>query len=229
MPVEEGGKDGGAGSWAELVSSRYGRLTLAGCGLFFIQQFAGINAVVYFSSDVFRHAGLQSAALGSAAVGLTNVAFTACAGMLLDRFGRKPLLGGSFAGMGAAMALLAAALALPQLQPWAGPLALAGTLAYVASFAMGAGPVPALLISELFPARLRGKAQAAAMGAHWVSNFFIGQTFLSAVAAVGVARVYAAFAAVCFCGVLFVRVLVPETRAEGAPVQVNEDTATQAA
>jgi MFS family permease len=68
---------------------------------------AGINAVVYFSSTVFKAAGVTSDVLASAGVGLVNVLATVAAGAMLDKLGRKPLLMGSFAGMAACMLLLA--------------------------------------------------------------------------------------------------------------------------
>jgi len=199
-------------AWSELFSAPYARATLIAAGLFVIQQFAGINAVVYFSNAVFREAGLGNDTLASALVGAVNVAGTAFAARALDRAGRRPLLVASFGGMGAAMALLAAALSVPALAPVAGTLALLGTLAYVAAFAAGAGPVPSLLVAELYPPRLRGRAQSLAMGTHWVCNFAVGQCFLAAVASVGVGAVYAAFAAVCAFGAAFVALRLPETR-----------------
>ena len=101
-------------------------------------------------------AGLKSAALASAAVGVTNVLGSTVAASLMDRAGRKQLLTLSFGGMGAAMLLMAAGLGLPQLAELSGPIALFGTLAYILSFALGAGPVPGLLVPEITPTRLRG-------------------------------------------------------------------------
>jgi sugar porter (SP) family MFS transporter len=203
---------GGSSSWAALVSPAHARATLIAGGLFVIQQFAGINAVVYFSNTVFRAAGIQSDTLASAAVALVNVTGTAAAARALDRAGRKPLLLWSFAGMGVSLAMLSAALTLPALEAFAGPLSFLGTLSYVAAFAAGAGPVPALLVAELYPPALRGKGQSVAMASHWVCNFVVGQSFLNAVQAYGIGGVYAFFAGVCALGVAFVAGLVTETR-----------------
>lgn len=204
--------DGGARaepSWGEVLASRGARI---GVAMFILQQFSGINAIVYFSSAVFAKAGVASGALASAAVGVVNVLGTVAAAGLMDRAGRKQLLTVSFAGMGASMAVMAAGLALPALAPASGPIALVGTLAYILAFAVGAGPVPGLLVPEITAAKVRGRAVALAMGAHWVCNFVIGQAFLAAVAGVGVAGVYAFFAAVCAAAVAFVRSAVVETK-----------------
>jgi hypothetical protein len=107
---------------------------------------------------------------------------------------------------------MAAGLGLPQFAGAAGPIALGGTLAYVLAFALGAGPVPGLLVPEIAPARLRGAAVSLAMATHWVCNFAIGQAFLPVVGKVGVAGAYLGFAAVCLVAVAFARAAVPETK-----------------
>lgn len=114
--------------------------------------------------------------------------------------------------MGVCMLSMALGLAIPSLSTIAGPIALVGTLGYILAFAAGAGPVPGLLVPEITAARIRGRAVALAMGSHWVCNFIIGQVFLGAVDALGVAGVYTFFAAVCALSVTFVNVAVVETK-----------------
>lgn len=204
--------DGGAKAepgWREVLSSRGAQI---GVIMFLLQQFSGINAIVYFSSSVFARAGVGSGALASAAVGVVNVLGTVVAAGLMDKAGRKQLMTISFTGMGVAMLTMAMGLALPALASLSGPIALIGTLAYILAFAFGAGPVPGLLVPEITAAKVRGRAVALAMGSHWIFNFIIGQVFLSAVNAVGVAGVYSFFAAVCFTTVVFVNKFVVETK-----------------
>ncbi|CAI5530029.1 unnamed protein product [Closterium sp. Naga37s-1] len=201
-----------AASFFTLFSKRYRRVVLLGMALFAVQQFAGINAIIYYSSSVFRSAGIQSDVAASALVGLANVLGTAVSLNLVDQMGRKSLLMGSFVGMGCSMLLLALTLSFPPLQPIAAPLSVLGTVAYVLSFAMGAGPVPALLLPEIFPSNIRASAVAAALTTHWLCNFVIGLSFLGFVKVVGVAAAYVGFAAVCFVGVVFVRACVVETK-----------------
>lgn len=76
-------------SWAETFKGVNGKLVAIATSLFFIQQFSGINAIVYFSSSVFRDAGIPSEALASASVGLINVLGTIVAASLMDKQGRK--------------------------------------------------------------------------------------------------------------------------------------------
>lgn len=180
--------------------------------IFVFQQFAGINAIIYFSSSVFAQAGVQSGALASAGVGATNVFGTLIAGSLVDRAGRKQLLLVSFLGMAASMLCMSAGLALPQLAAISGNIALFGTLAYVLSFAVGVGPVPGILVSEINSNAIRGSAVAMAMVTHWVCNYAIGQLFLPVVAKFGVSTVYLGFAGICVLAAVFVMVAVLETK-----------------
>ena len=107
---------------------------------------------------------------------------------------------------------MAAGLGLPQFASAAAPIALGGTLAYVLAFALGAGPVPGLLVPEIAPARLRGAAVSLAMATPWVCNFAVGQAFLPVVSKVGVAGAYLGFAGVCLAALAFARAAVPETK-----------------
>ncbi|GLC50831.1 hypothetical protein PLESTB_000436800 [Pleodorina starrii] len=195
-----------------LLSGPAARPLLIGVMLFAFQQFAGINALVYFSSSVFRQAGVSSDALASAAVGATNVLGTIVAAGLMESAGRKQLLANSFVGQAAAMFAMAAGFSLPSLQPHAGSIAVVGTLAYILAFALGAGPVPATIVPELNPLSTRGKAVSAAFVSHWICNVVVGQTFMSAVQTYGLAPVYTFFGIVALAGAFYVRSQVPETK-----------------
>lgn len=143
-------------SWNEVFASKGAKI---GVIMFILQQFSGINAIVYFSSSVFAKAGLASEALASAAVGLINVLGTIGAASFMDRAGRKYLLKLSFTGMGLSMLLMSLGLTSSSLSSISGPIALFGTLAYVLSFAIGAGPVPGLLVPEITGDRIRGMSE----------------------------------------------------------------------
>ncbi|MBA0741845.1 hypothetical protein Gogos_014966, partial [Gossypium gossypioides] len=198
--------------WVDLFSKRYWKVVSVGAALFFFQQFAGINAVVYYSTAVFRSAGIASDVAASALVGASNVFGTVIASSLMDRQGRKSLLITSFSGMGASMLLLSLSFTWKVLAPYSGILAVVGTVLYVLSFSLGAGPVPALLLPEIFASRIRAKAVALSLCMHWISNFVIGLYFLSVVDKFGISVVYLAFAAVCLLAVLFMAGNVVETK-----------------
>ncbi|KAK8914552.1 Plastidic glucose transporter 4 [Platanthera zijinensis] len=211
-------KAGGQGTvesdagWFDLFSKRYRKVVSVGAALFLFQQLAGINAVVYYSTSVFRSAGIASDASASALVGASNVFGTAIASSLMDRKGRKSLLLTSFVGMAASMLLLSLSFTWKVLAPYSGTLAVLGTVLYVLSFSLGAGPVPALLLPEIFASRIRAKAVALSLGMHWISNFLIGLFFLTVVNKFGISSVYLGFAAVCLLAVLYVAGNVVETK-----------------
>ncbi|KAI4320325.1 hypothetical protein MLD38_033821 [Melastoma candidum] len=198
--------------WFDLFSSRYSKVVSVGAALFLFQQLAGINAVVYYSTSVFRSAGIASDVAASALVGAANVFGTAVASSLMDKQGRKSLLLISFSGMAAMMLLLSLTFTWSVLTPHAGPLAVAGTVLYVLSFSLGAGPVPGLLLPEIFASRIRAKAVSLSFGMHWISNFVIGLCFLSVVNKFGISSVYLGFSAVCVLAVLYIASNVVETK-----------------
>ncbi|KAL4362053.1 hypothetical protein GQ457_04G023330 [Hibiscus cannabinus] len=198
--------------WVDLFSCRYRKVVSVGAALFLFQQFAGINAVVYYSTAVFHSAGIASDVAASALVGASNVFGTVIASSLMDKQGRKNLLIASFSGMGASMLLLSVSFSWKVLGPYSGMLAVVGTVLYVLSFSLGAGPVPALLLPEIFASRIRAKAVALSLGTHWISNFVIGLYFLSVVDKFGIGAVYMVFATVCSVAVLYIGGAVVETK-----------------
>ncbi|KAK7295777.1 hypothetical protein RJT34_18689 [Clitoria ternatea] len=209
--ASEGSSEPEAG-WFDLFSSRYWKVVSVGAALFLFQQFAGINAVVYYSTPVFRSAGIASDVAASALVGASNVFGTVVASSLMDRQGRKSLLITSFSGMAASMLLLSLSFTWKVLAPYSGTLAVVGTVLYVLSFSLGAGPVPALLLPEIFASRIRAKAISLSLCTHWVSNFVIGLYFLSVVNKFGISTVYLGFSTVCLLAVLYIASNVVETK-----------------
>lgn len=162
-------QDNGTTSWMALADPRYIKVVTIGAALFAFQQFAGVNAVFYFSSTVFRQAGMTSDVAASVMVGVVNLMASFVAAYLMDSLGRRSLMIMSFSGMGLAMGLQAFIAAVPAFASARASAALLGTLLYVFMFALGAGPVPALLLPEIFPDRIRAKGMAVAMCTHWVS------------------------------------------------------------
>ncbi|CAM8997944.1 unnamed protein product [Rhodiola kirilowii] len=209
--ASQGSKEPEAG-WFDLFSKRYWKVVSVGAALFLFQQFAGINAVVYYSTAVFRSAGIASDVAASALVGAANVFGTMIASSLMDRQGRKSLLITSFSGMAASMLLLSLSFTWKALAPYSAPLSVIGTVLYVLSFSLGAGPVPALLLPEILSSRIRAKAVSLALGTHWVANFAIGLYFLSVVNKFGISAVYLGFSTVCVLAVLYIAANVVETK-----------------
>ena len=139
------------------------------------QQFVGINAVLYYAPLMFKNMGASndSAMLQTVVVGVVNVASTLFATATVDRLGRKPLMIAGALVMAASMLALGTLFATRQ----AGIGALLAMLAYVAGFAFSWGPVVWVLLSEIFPNAIKGKAMSIAVAAQWIANLLVSWSF----------------------------------------------------
>ncbi|KDP37254.1 hypothetical protein JCGZ_06310 [Jatropha curcas] len=196
---------------SELLYGRHFKVVYIGSALFVLQQLSGINAVFYFSSTVFRSAGVPSD-FANTCIGICNLLGSVIAMVLMDKLGRKVLLIGSFSGMTVSMGLQAAAASSFVPSTSALYLSVGGMLMFVLTFALGAGPVPSLLLSEILPGRIRAKAMAVCMAIHWVINFFVGLLFLRLLEQIGPLVLYTIFGSFCLLAVIFVKKNVLETK-----------------
>lgn len=197
--------------FSELLYGRHFRVVFIGSTLFALQQLSGINAVFYFSSTVFRSAGVSSN-LANIFVGIANLLGSIIALVLMDKLGRKVLLLWSFSGMALAMALQVTAAGLSASGSGTLYLSVGGMLLFVFTFALGAGPVPGLLLPEILPSRIRAKAMAFCMSVHWVFNFLVGLLFLPLLEHLGRRFLYSIFGTFCLLAVVFVKRNVMETK-----------------
>ncbi|KAL6006198.1 hypothetical protein ACLOJK_040244 [Asimina triloba] len=188
--------------FSEILHGRHFRVVFIGSTLFALQQLSGINAIFYFSTAVFKSAGVPSD-VANISVGFANLLGSVIAMLLMDKLGRKVLLSWSFLGMAIAMVIQVAAASIPDHA--------SGAL-FVFTFALGAGPVPGLLLPEIFPSRIRAMAMAICMCVHWVVNFFVGLLFLPMLEQLGRQLLYSMFASVCLIAVFFVKRNVVETK-----------------
>lgn len=140
-----------------------------------LQQFVGINVVLYYAPEIFKSMGsnTDTALLQTIVVGSVNLIFTVIAIQTVDKLGRKPLMITGAFGMSLAMFALGASFFTDHM----GLFALICMLIYVASFAISWGPVTWVLLSEIFPNKIRGRAMALAVAAQWVSNYLVSWTF----------------------------------------------------
>jgi len=146
-----------------------------GLMLSIFQQFVGINVVLYYATDIFKGMGFSTNAslFQTIIVGAVNLTFTIVAIVTVDRFGRRPL---QIAGA-LIMAVSMTALGTDFWLGGKGLVALTAMLVYTAGFAMSWGPVTWVLLSEIFPNQIRGKAMALAVAAQWVANYLVSWTF----------------------------------------------------
>ncbi|WP_343584360.1 D-xylose transporter XylE [Flavobacterium sp.] len=143
--------------------------------LSFFQQFIGINVVLYYAPEIFKTmgSGTDNALLQTIIVGAVNLLFTVLAIQTVDKVGRKPLMIIGALGMAVAMILLGVSFQSKSM----GIFALLCMLLYVAGFAMSWGPVTWVLLSEIFPNKIRGKAMAIAVAMQWISNYLVSWSF----------------------------------------------------
>jgi sugar porter (SP) family MFS transporter len=201
--------------WSELLTPMVRPALIVGVALAIFQQVTGINTVIYYAPTIFQFAGLTSAAvaiLATIGVGVVNVIMTVVAMRLIDRVGRRPLLLLSLAGMVVSLGLLGEAFVLPGLSSALGYVAAAGLVLYVAFFAIGLGPVFWLLISEIYPLKIRGLSMSIASLANWGANLIVALTFLTLVQALGRAGTFWLYAVVGIGAWVFSYLLVPETK-----------------
>ncbi|SRR5579883_65594 len=207
--------EGQEAGWTELADRRYRPALIVGIGLAIFQQITGINTIIYYAPTIFQMAGFSSAAqsiLATAGVGLVNVLLTIVSLRLLDRVGRRPLLLFGIAGMIVCLAALGLVFQFGSASPLVGWLAVASVMAYVGCFAISLGPIFWLIISEIYPLRVRGLAMGVATMANWGFNLVVALTFLLMVQALGAAHTFWVYAVVSIGALLFSHRFVPETK-----------------
>lgn len=141
-----------------------------------LQQFTGINAVLYYGADIFEKAlgfGQEDVLLQQILLAFINVVFTFVAMFTVDKFGRKPLIYIGCIGMIIGFLLLGVTLQ----QQNVGILSLLGILIFIASFSLSMGPVVWVLLSEMFPNKIRSVAMSIAIAAQWAANYLVSQSF----------------------------------------------------
>lgn len=166
-------------------------IVIIGTVLSVLQQFTGINAVLYYGADIFEQAlgfGKEDILLQQILLATVNLLFTFIAMFTVDKLGRKPLLiiGGfgmllGFLIMGFTLYLsdysAVNSAGLPAISSTEGIICLVGILMFIGSFAMSMGPIVWVLLSEIFPNSIRSTAMAIAVAAQWLANYFVSQTF----------------------------------------------------
>ncbi len=188
----------------------YGKVVIIiGILLSVFQQFVGINVALYYAPRIFESMGANKDAsmMQAVVMGLVNVVFTVLAILTVDKWGRKPLLMVGSIGMAVGMFAISA-LAFMQI---IGISTLVFIIIYTASFMMSWGPICWVLISEIFPNKIRGKAVAIAVAAQWSANYFISSTYPSMMEFSG-GLTYGFYGLMSILSFIFVWKMVPETK-----------------
>jgi len=197
--------------WKDLFKPDVRKIFWIGMGISVFQQITGINTIIYYAPKIFQLSGdhtAQSAILATLYIGIVNVIFTIIALWLIDRLGRRLLLILGLIGMVVSLGFLGYSLMVGTL----GNAALGAVMCYVAFFAISLGPVTWLLISEIYPLRIRGMAMGVASFLNWLCNYVVSLTFLSLLQTLGTSNTFWLYAAICLIALWFIWKMIPETK-----------------
>jgi sugar porter (SP) family MFS transporter len=201
------------GSWREVFSPSMRKRLGVGMFLALFCQITGINTVLYYGSIIvsehFPGQSTSMALVANVIIGAVNLLFTIVAMIYLDRWGRRAILLTASGGMGVALTLLVVGLNIRGISP---VLMLGAILLYVAFFALGMGPGPWLIISEIFPTKVRGRAASIATSTLWSGTLLVTFTFLSLVKVLNLWGTFAIYGALSFICFVYVWKMVPETK-----------------
>jgi sugar porter (SP) family MFS transporter len=195
---------------AELFEPKLLQVIMLGVVLAVFQQWCGINVIFNYAEEIFRAAGydISSVLKNIAWTGSVNLVFTLVALGIVDRGGRRPLmLFGS-----AALAIIYLALGFCYFTGVKGLPMLLLVLAAIGCYAMSLAPVVWVVISEIFPNRIRGAAMAVAVSALWIACFLLTYTFPMLNAKLGSAGTFWLYAGICAAGFVFIKYKLPETK-----------------
>ncbi len=197
-------------SWKALLERSVLPAVGIGIGLAVFQQLCGINIVFNYTSTIFASVGadLNRQLLETVAIGLVNLVFTIVAMWQVDKLGRRPLM--LIGSLGLSVLYLFLAFALRS-QVGAGWVSLFVLLA-IAMYATSLAPVTWVLISEIFPNKIRGLASSVAIVSLWVAYFILVFTFPILAESLGTYGPFYLYAAICFVGFFFVKAKVRETK-----------------
>jgi MFS transporter, SP family, xylose:H+ symportor len=194
----------------DLLEPRMKKILVVGVALAVLQQWSGINSIFNYAEEIYRSAGygISDIMFNIVITGAINLVFTLIAIGTVDRFGRRILMLIGCAGIGVSHLLIGIAYAL-QLK---GLSVLVFTLCALGCYGMSLAPICWVLISEIFPNRIRGAAISVAVSALWIACFILTFMFPILKGAIGMAKTFWLYAAICFAGFVFVYLRVPETK-----------------
>jgi sugar porter (SP) family MFS transporter len=194
----------------ELPSPGLAPILLLGVLLAVLQQWCGINVIFNYAQEIFAAAGYQVSDIlfNIVVTGAVNVVFTFVAFFTIDRFGRRFLLLTGLCGL----ILIYAALGLLYRMHFQGKPMLVLVLAAIACYAMSLAPATWVVISEIFPNRIRSSAISISVTALWSACFLLTYTFPLLNAALGAAGTFWTYGAVCLAGAMFLALRLPETK-----------------
>ncbi len=197
-------------SLKEVLEPKTRRILFLGIGLAVLQQWCGINVIFNYAEEVFSAAGytVSDILFNIVVTGVVNLAFTLVAVGMVDKVGRRLLMLIGAAGLAIIYVLLGAGYHAGS----HGLHMLLLVVAAIACYAMSLAPVTWVVISEIFPNRIRGEGMAVAVASLWIACFILAYTFPLLNHGLGPATTFWIYAAICICGFLFINFRLPETK-----------------
>jgi sugar porter (SP) family MFS transporter len=200
-------------SWKHLLEKGMRPALIVGIMVSLFQQITGINVVVYYAPRIFEMMGLgenSSSQLGAVGIGAINVCATALSLFLVSVWGRRSLLLLGVGGMACSLVLIGLGMLIPM--GFLQNLTFFSLFAYGAFFAISLGPIVWILLSEIFPMQVRGRAMGLALVVNWIGNYFVSLSFLPLVELLGQGETFLMYATISFFALWFIYVKVPETK-----------------
>ena len=200
------------GSLVDLLEPRMLRIVIIGSLLGIFSQISGVNAVTVYAPDIFEKAGAgtRDSLFQSSLIGLTFIVFTFVPILFVERFGRRPILIVGVSVM--AVALMGLTGLMSDVSGKHNMLLITLILVYIAAYASSIACLTWVILSEIFPNRIRGEAMSVANLCLWAANSVLLLTFPIIQAKFGLAAPFAVYATICVIIVLFVWKFIPETK-----------------
>lgn len=189
-------------------------LIFIGIGMALVNQFTGINSIMYYGTEILKSSGFstEAALIGNIGNGTISLIAMCCGIAMMDRFGRRPMILTGLIGVAVMLTVIGMTSLFMQGNDLLPFITLGSIIIYLAFFQGLIGPVNWLIVSEIFPLRLRGIGMGMAVMVLWIANFCVGLIFPILLASVGLANTFFTFAAMSIVSIMFVIKCVPETR-----------------
>ncbi|XP_076007169.1 solute carrier family 2, facilitated glucose transporter member 8 [Genypterus blacodes] len=229
--IENSSNEQGSGfQMSDLKDPGVYKPLVIGILLMFFQQLSGINAIMFYAESIFKQANFspENSEVATVIVGLIQVIFTAVAALIMDKAGRKILL--TISGIIMTISTVAFGVyfylvnahssSVMDIQGQVAPegftnlslLALISMGVFITGFALGWGPIPWLVMSEIFPSKVRGFASAACVLTNWTMAFIVTKTFQDLMVNLTAAGTFWLFASISAVSVVFTIAFLPETK-----------------
>ncbi|CAL4915804.1 unnamed protein product [Urochloa decumbens] len=199
-------------SFSEIFQGKCLKAMIIGCGLVFFQQVTGQPSVLYYAATILQSAGFSGASDAtrvSILLGLLKLIMTGVAVLVVDRLGRRPLLIGGVSGITVSLFLLSSYYTLLKDASY---LAVIALLLYVGCYQLSFGPIGWLMISEVFPLRLRGRGLSVAVLVNFASNALVTFAFSPLEDLIGTGLLFCGFGVIAVASLVFIFWIVPETK-----------------